>query len=149
MNTNEERTEKQLDIFMEPPMQVGELKMRPFSAGTLTLCRKLGLTMLLGNAEDKATLSDEEKQRQITTFLFIQCAPLDDVKRAAKLARENRAAFEDELLLNFELSLPVGAMAKAIESLAGEMDRIGAAQFETVPKEALSGGVAESPPPND
>ena len=142
-----DRTEKQLDVFIEPAPEAGALRLRPFSAGTLTLCRKLGLTMILGSAEDKAVLTDEEKQRQITTFLFIQAAPLETVKKAAKLAREDMAAFEDQYLLDFELNLPVGAMAQAVEQLATGIDQVGAAQFETLPRED-GGARPESPPPN-
>lgn len=145
---SDEHTEKQLDVFIEPTPEAGALKLRPFSAGTLTLCRKLGLTMIIGAADDKAALTDEEKQRQITAFLFIQSAPIETVKKAAKLAREDRAAFEDQYLLDFELNLPVGAMAKAVEQLAAGIEMIGAAQFETVPRDASSGGRQESPPPN-
>ena len=145
--TTSERTEKQIDVFIDPAPEAGPLKLRPFSAGTLTLCRKLGLTMILGSADDKAVLTDEEKQRQITAFLFIQSAPIETVKKAAKLAREDRAAFEDQYLLDFELNLPVGAMAQAVEQLAAGIDQVGAAQFETIPRED---GVSrqESPPPN-
>lgn len=144
----DERTEQQLDVFIDPAPEAGALKMRPFSAGTLTLCRKLGLTMILGNADDKASLTDDEKQRQITTFLFIQSAPIETVKKAAKLAREDRTAFEDQYLLDFELNLPVGAMAQAVNQLAAGIEHVGAAQFETVPREGSPGGREESPPPN-
>lgn len=144
----DERTERQLDVFITPAPEVGPLKLRPFSAGTLTLCRKLGLTMILGSADDKAALTDEEKQRQITAFLFIQSAPIETVKKAAKVAREDRAAFEDQYLLDFELNLPVGAMAQAVDQLAAGIDQVGAAHFETVPREESSGGRQESPPPN-
>lgn len=140
----DERTEKQLDVFIEPVPEAGPLKLRPFSAGTLTLWRKLGLTMILGSADDKAALSDEEKQRQITAFLFIQSAPIETVKRAAKLAREDRGAFEDQYLLDFELNLPVGAMAKAVEQLAAGIEMIGAAQFETVPREEVAASHEDS-----
>lgn len=146
--TSTERSEKQIDVFIEPAPEAGPLKLRPFSAGTLTLCRKLKLTMILGTAEDKAALSDEEKQRQLTTFLFLQCAPLETVKKAAKLAREDMTAFEDQYLLDFELNLPVGAMAQAVEQLASGIEHVGAAQFETVPREDGSGGRVETPPPN-
>lgn len=104
--------------------------------------------MILGSADDKAALSDEEKQRQITAFLFIQSAPIETVKKAAKLAREDRAAFEDQYLLDFELNLPVGAMAQAVEQLAAGIDQISAAQFETVPREQSAGGREDDPPPN-
>lgn len=145
--TPDERTEKQIDAMIDPAPHAGPLKLRPFSAGTLTLCRKLKLTMILGSAEDKAALSDEEKQRQLTTFLFIQSAPVETVKRAAKLAREDLAAFEDQYLLDFELNLPVGAMTQAVEQLAAGIEKIGAAQFETVPRDG-GGSVQDKAPPN-
>lgn len=145
--SDSDRTEKQLDVFIDPAAQAGPLKLRPFSAGTLTLCRKLNLTMILGSAEDKAALTDEEKQRQLTTFLFIQCAPIETVKKAAKLAREDLAAFEDQYLLDFELNLPVGAMMQAVEQLAAGIEQVGAAQFETVSREG-GGGAQEKAPPN-
>ena len=143
-----DRNEKQLDVFLEPEPQAGSLKLRPFSAGTLTLCRKLKLTMILGSAEDKAALSDEEKQRQLTTFLFIQCAPVETVKKAAKVAREDFSAFEDQYLLDFELNLPVGAMTHAIEQLAAGIEQVGIAQFETVPRDQSASGAPEKAPPN-
>jgi len=146
--TSNERTEKQIDVFIEPAPQAGMLKLRPFSAGTLTLCRKLKLSMILGSAEDKAALSDEEKQRQLTTFLFIQAAPIETVKKAAKLARENITAFEEEYLLDFELNLPVNAMTQAIEHLAAGIEQVGNAQFETLPREDAGGGRSKQAPPN-
>jgi hypothetical protein len=144
--TPDERTEKQIDAIIEPAPEAGTLKLRPFSAGTLTLCRKLKLTMILGSAEDKASLGDEEKQRQLTTFLFIQAAPIETVKKAAKLAREDFAAFEDQYLLDFELSLPVGAMTQAVEQLVTGIEQVGAAQFETVPRETGSATPEKAPP---
>lgn len=141
-------TEKQIDVFIAPAPEAGSLKLRPFSAGTLTLCRKLGLTMILGSADDKAALSDEEKQRQITAFLFIQSAPIETVKKAVKLARQDMESFENEYLLDFELNLPVGAMAQAVEQLAAGIDQVSAAQFEAVSREESTGGKPETPPPN-
>jgi len=144
----EQRTETQLDTFIEPPAQVGTLTLRPFSAGTLTLCRKLGLTMIVGGADEKAAITEEEKQRQITTFIFIQAAPLEDVLRAVKLARKDRAAFEDDIQLPFELNLPVDVMVQAMEQIAGNAEQIAAAQFEAVPKDQSPAGPKDTPPPN-
>ena len=144
----DQRTETQLDTFIEPPAQVGTLILRPFSAGTLTLCRKLGLTLIVGGAEEKAAITEEEKQRQITTFIFIQSAPLDDVLRAAKLARKDRTAFEEDILLPFELSLPVEVMVQAMEQIAGNAEQIASAQFDAVPKDGASSAPRETPPPN-
>lgn len=75
---------------------------RPFSAGTLALCRKLGLTMILGSAGDKAALPDEGKQRQIAAFLHIQRAPIGTVKKAGtkRTGRVNPAALKQPYRVN-------------------------------------------------
>ena len=146
--TTDERTETNIETFIAPATEAGGITLRPFSAGTLTLCRALGLTMVVGgDKEQVAALSADDKQRQLTTFLFIQSQPLDVVKKAAKLARENRQAFEDEYLLPFELDLPVTAMFTAMQQLEQNLTAIEAAQIEAVTRP--TGNKKEpTPPPN-
>jgi hypothetical protein len=145
--TDQERTLTNLDSFIAPASEAGGLKLRPFSAGTLTLCRALGLKMVTGaSKEELEALSVDEKQRQLTAFLFIQAAPLDVVKKAAKLARENRGAFEDEYLLPFELELPVEAMMEAVQQIEANVEAVAAAQIEVVAKPGKSGKAEQSPP---
>ena len=146
MNTDE-RTQTNLDTFIAPAPEAGGITLRPFSAGTLTICRALGLTMVMGGDKEQIeTLSHEDKQRQLTTFLFIQSQPLDVVKKAVKLARENRQAFEDEYLLPFEMELPVTAMFTAMAQLENNLTAIEAAQIEVLSR---PGGKKEAtPPPN-
>jgi len=146
--TTDERTQTNIDTFITPATEAGGITLRPFSAGTLTLCRALGLTMVVGGDKDQvAALSADDKQRQLTTFLFIQSQPLDVVKKAAKLARENRQSFEDEYLLPFELDLPVTAMFTAMQQLEQNLTAIEAAQIEAITRP--SGSKKEpTPPPN-
>ena len=146
--TTDERTQTNIETFIAPATEAGGITLRPFSAGTLTLCRALGLTMVVGGDKDQvAALSADDKQRQLTTFLFIQSQPLDVVKKAAKLARENRQAFEDEYLLPFELDLPVTAMFTAMQQLEQNLTAIEAAQIEAITRP--SGSKKEpTPPPN-
>ena len=47
MNTDE-RTQTNIDTFITPATEAGGITLRPFSAGTLTICRALGLTMVVG-----------------------------------------------------------------------------------------------------
>jgi len=147
MNTDE-RTQTNLDTFITPATEAGGITLRPFSAGTLTICRALGLTMVVGGEKEQVeALSADEKQRQLTTFLFIQSQPLDVVKKAVKLARENRQAFEDDYLLPFELELPVTAMFTAMQQLENNLTAIEAAQIEVITRP--SGSKKEpTPPPN-
>ncbi len=91
--TADERTQANIDTFIEPATEAGGIPLRPLSAGTLTICRALGLTMVVGgDKESVEALSSADKQRQLTTFLFIQSQPLDVVKKAVKLARVMVAA---------------------------------------------------------
>ena len=144
----EDRTQQNVDAFIEPAPESSGLKLRPFSAGTLTLCRALGLTMITGASKEQLdALTADEKQRQLTTFLFIQSQPLDVVKKAVKLARENREAFDDEYLLPFELELPVTAMFTAMAQLENNLTAIEAAQIEVVTRPSGSKKEA-TPPPN-
>ena len=145
--TTDERTQTNLDTFIAPAPEAGGITLRPFSAGTLTLCRALRLTMVMGGDKEQIeTLSHEDKQRQLTTFLFIQSQPLDVVKKAVKLAREDRQAFEDEYLLPFEMELPVTAMFTAMAQLEHNLTAVEAAQIEVLSR---PGGKKEAtPPPN-
>ena len=147
MNTDE-RAQTNIDTFITPAAEAGGIMLRPFSAGTLTLCRALGLTMVVGGTKEEIeALSADDKQRQLTTFLFIQSQPLDVVKKAVKLAREDRQAFEDEYLLPFELELPVTAMFTAMTQLENNLTAIEAAQIEAVTRP--TGSKKEpTPPPN-
>ncbi len=146
--TTDERTQTNIDTFITPATEAGGITLRPFSAGTLTICRALGLSMVVGGDKEQVeALSADDKQRQLTTFLFIQSQPLDVVKKAVKLARENRQAFEDEYLLPFELELPVTAMLAAMQQLEQNLTAIEAAQIEVITRP--SGSKKEpTPPPN-
>ena len=146
--TTDERTQTNLATFIAPAAEAGGITLRPFSAGTLTICRALGLTMVVGGDKEQVeALSADDKQRQLTTFLFIQSQPLDVVKKAVKLAREDRQAFDDEYLLPFELELPVTAMFAAMHQLESNLTAIEAAQIEVVTRP--SGSKKEpTPPPN-
>ena len=145
--TTDERTQTNLDTFIAPTPEVSGITLRPFSAGTLTLCRALGLTMVVGGDKEAVeALSADDKQRQLTTFLFIQSQPLDAVKKAVKLAREDRQAFEDEYLLPFELELPVTAMFTAMTQLENNLTAIEAAQIEVLSRP--SGKKEPTAPPN-
>ena len=142
-----DRTQANLDAFIEPAPSAGGITLRPFSAGTLTLCRALGLTMITGASKEQLeAMSADEKQRQITTFLFIQSQPIDLVKKAVKVAREDRAAFEEQYLLPFEMELPVTAMFDAMSQIEKSLVSIEAAQVEVLQKPGAGKSEAQTPP---
>ena len=63
------------------PAMVGGNRLRPFSLGTLNLCRQLKLT-LFTDAQADEQLTEEERQRQIAAFAWMQSAPLKEVLAA-------------------------------------------------------------------
>src|SRR5688572_16396316 len=97
------------NAFTEPDKVIAGLKLRPFSIGSLNICRRLKLT-LFTEAQGTQELSDDDKQRQIVALLFIQSEPLQDVLKAIR--SEN---FDDEYLLPFSCKLPVAAIPEAVK----------------------------------
>lgn len=114
------------DAFFDGPVDVGSLKLRPFSIGSMTACRKLGLTLFMGEGD---ALSAEEMQRQVVAFAWVQSAPLATVQRAL------RDGTADEHIGRFEFSV-LPADLKAIER---EINRISslaeAAAIDTVARD--------------
>src|SRR4029077_18172712 len=92
-------------------LEVGTLKLRPFSLGTLSLCRRLKLDMITGDrsADD---LTDDEKQMQIVAFIFIQTQPMLEVLRAVK-----DPDFMTNFILPFSMELPMDYLPKVVAEL--------------------------------
>jgi hypothetical protein len=104
--------------------------------------------MITGASKEQLeAMSADEKQRQITTFLFIQSQPIDVVKKAVRVAREDRSAFDEQYLLPFEMELPVTAMFEAMNQIERSLASIEAAQVEVLQKPGASRSEAQ-PPPN-
>ena len=123
--------------FAEGASTVAGLQLRPFSLGTLNLCRQLKLSLFL---DEDAELSDEEKQRQLVAFAWAQSAPLKDVLAAI------RTGTTDDHITEFEFTLSIDLLP----GLLGEIDRISrlaaAAAVDVVPKPGDKG--EEDAPPN-
>lgn len=114
--------------FTQAPAEIAGLKLRPFSLGSLSICRRLKLTMLTGEA-DAETLSEDEKQQQIVAFLYVQSQPIPEVLKAIQSSR-----FFDETVLPFSLSLPMEAFPEAIREIQRVIDSASAAFVEVQPK---------------
>lgn len=133
------RNELLEDAFLEDGLIIKDFKLRNFSAGTLTLCRKLKLSLF--TEEKKAEeISDEESLLQLATFAWMQSAPIADVLRHV---REGTYADEVELF-SFGLALDsLGELTKQIKRLAAQS---AAAIVKVQPKK--NGAKAEDAPPN-
>jgi hypothetical protein len=112
MNTDE-RTQTNIATFLTPATEAGGITLRPFSAGTLTICRALGLTMVVGGDKEQVALRRATSRAQLTTFLSSNRSR-SMVKKAVKPRARNRQAFEDEICC-LRAELPVTAMFTAMQ----------------------------------
>ena len=117
-------------VFIAPPVKVGGLELRPFSAGTLTVIRALGLNIL---GAEEGPLSHYGKLRQLVVFLFVQSQPIEAVKEAVRLAQTDLAAFEGRLM-DFEFALPIASFNQVANQLERDLALISGAQVEVQPK---------------
>ena len=125
---NTDRSQALEATFTQAPAEIAGLKLRPFSLGSLSICRRVKLTMLTGEAAPE-TLTDDEKQQQIVAFLYIQSQPVPDVLRAIQSPR-----FFDETVLPFSLELPMEAFPLAIAEIQRVIEAASAAFVEVAPK---------------
>lgn len=125
--------------FLEDTIQIQDLKLRPFSIGTLNLCRRLKLTLFTGDV--KATeLSDEDSLHQLTTFAWMQSAPIPEV---LKHTREGtHAAQVDE----FAFGLSMESLSELTQQIARLAKQSAAAVVKVEPKKG--GAKQEDEPPN-
>ncbi len=119
------------------PTEVGGLRLRPFSLGTLNVCRQLELTLFL---EEGAELSEEEQIRQLVAFAWAQSAPMPEVLKALRSGTARERAAEFEFRMGIE-DLP--ALVAEIQRISGLAS---AAAVEVVPKPGAAGD--EDAPPN-
>ena len=109
------------------PALVGSNRLRPFSLGTLNLCRQLKLT-LFTEPKGETELSDEARQFQLTVFAWMQSAPLKDVLAAV------RAGTWKDAVAEFEFSLSVDTLPTLIAEISRIATLAAAAAVEVVPK---------------
>ena len=133
------RTETLETAFITPPPEMFGQKLRPFSLGSMQICRKLKLSMLTGDSKPE-DLSEEEQQLQIVAFLYIQSKPIPEILRAIQSPN-----FRDDVLLPFSMELPLAAIPAAVEEIKRVMNEAGAAYVEVQPK---PGEQPDDAPPN-
>ncbi len=119
------RTSQLEAAFAEGPAQIGELHLRSLSFGTINLCRQLNLSLFL---DEQVELPDEEKQRQLIAFAWIQSAPLPQVLEAVRTRKVQERLDEFAFSLSIEMLPALMAEVSRISKLAA------AAAVEVMPK---------------
>lgn len=136
--TPEERVETNLDALVSEPPTIMGRTLRPLTAGSLRLCRRVGLGLLTG-AEG---MSEDEITEELAAFAWLHWADLGEAKRAAAKGREKFFAEDVEA---FMFTLPIAAIGQITTFLEKSATTASAAEVEALPKAQQRG---ESPPPN-
>ena len=139
---NDPRQSTLSEIFITGSAKIAGLECRPFSLGTLTAARLLGLSRVVGECDGPC--HDWRMERQMAALLFIQSQPLPDVQELVRFAKEDADAL-DERLLAFELEIPLNALTELATQIEADSGAVAEAQFEIEPK---PGEQSEAEPPN-
>ena len=130
------------EIFVTGSAKIAGLECRPFSLGTLTAARLLGLARVVGECDGPC--KEWRMERQMAALLFIQSQPLPDVQELVRFAKEDADAL-DERLLAFELEIPLNALTELATQIEADSGAVAEAQFEI---ESKPGERSEAEPPN-
>lgn len=96
--------------------QIGEIKLRPFSFGSMQLAYLFKLsTFTRGKDDPPLDIDDMEEQRQIMTFAWMQSANEDEIADAIRDDTVERCVLKFSLKITFDL----------IPELMDEINRIG------------------------
>jgi hypothetical protein len=134
-------TTLQEEAFLEPALKtIGDFRLRPFTVGSLPLCKKLGLTQFVGG-EPAGDLDQVEQVRQVAGFLWIHCEPVEKILRTIR----DPGALEDELL-RYQLTIPISILPDVMAEIQRSSDLAAASAVEIVAKP--SSASQESPPGN-
>lgn len=129
------RTKENEASFSEGAKEFGKITLRPFTVGTLSLCRQLQLSMFTGEGDD----SKLDQQRQIMAFAWAQSAPLAQVLQAVRAGKWIEAVEEFEF----------GIIPAQITELVEEINRISTAiKAAAVDVEDKPNSGDEDAPPN-
>lgn len=72
LNQSQERN----DSFIGDEPSIGQLKLRPFTAGSLLICRRVGNKLITGG-------QTEDAEFDVLSFIYIHSAPKNEVKQNA------------------------------------------------------------------
>ena len=136
-----ERAEQNHRTLTQPAVEIAGYKLRPFSVGSMDLCRQVGLSMVEGIAD----VPPAEINRQLAAFLFIHAKPLEEVLAACAKTPE---VFARDHLFAFTFEVPIDELFKVADFLERQLAHVRAATVDIAEKPPLPGAKVETPPPN-
>lgn len=116
--------------FLDSGIHVAGLKLQPLSAGILTACRKLGISLLAGTDDEKKNLTEQDKQDQLMTLVYLLAVTRDEVKKFCGSTPEARK----ELVDSFSFLLPLNAIPQLTEAIQELVKQANIATVDVQPK---------------
>jgi hypothetical protein len=117
------------------------LVMRPVTAGSGAICMMTGNQAYRALVENKTI--DEIEDFELLSFLYIHCADLAKVRRAALTPVTWKSA-----VLEWGENIPFAVLVGVRAALKQSQEMIDAVKFDVEPKPSLAGHKEETPPPN-
>lgn len=113
---NDREHQLALGMINKGERQIGSIKLRPFSFGSMQLAYLLKLSMFTRGKDDPPLeIDDVEEQRQIMTFAWMQSADEDDIADAIRDGTVERCVLKFSLNVTFDM----------LPALMSEINRIG------------------------
>ena len=125
------------NAYWDRPKKIGNIVMRPPTAGMIEIIQALGLTMFTGTQEE---LSEVEQTRQMFAFAWAHSAPLEEVWDALDDGTARRVARA------FQWTVFPADIPKLSAAVKASLDLMTEAQVDVIPKP--SAGAEENAPPN-
>jgi len=117
------------------------LVMRPVTAGSGAIC------MMTGNQAYRALIEnkpiDDVEDFELLSFLYIHCADIAKVRRAALTPATWKGA-----VLEWGENIPFAVLVGVRAALKQSQEMLDAVKFEVEPKPSPAGHKEETPPPN-
>jgi hypothetical protein len=117
------------------------LVMRPVTAGSGAICMMTGNQAYRALVENKPV--DDLEDFELLAFLYIHCADLAKVRRAALTPATWKGA-----VLEWGENIPFAVLVGVRAALKQSQDVLDALKFEVEPKPSSGGHKEDSPPPN-
>jgi hypothetical protein len=133
------------NAYWDRPKKIGNITLRPPTAGMMEIINALGLSMFTGeqpelSQEEQTELSQEEQMRQMFAFAWAHSAPLEEVWEALDAGAARAAARK------FQWSVPMSDIQPLSAAVKASIEVMTEAQVEVIPKPSSSG--EENAPPN-
>lgn len=116
------------DAIIDGETTIAGITLRPFTFGSMTLCRKLGLTIFTGDKDNE--LNDTDQLDQLCTFFWMQSNPVKEV-----LASVRDESWKEKVE-DFSHQIPMHEMGKLMDEITRISNLAQEAAVDVIPKDS-------------